>query len=85
MYVVSRNGVIKKTVYDILATKVSAMETKLPSTSGLVAKTQYVSDKKNLEKKIMTRRCITLIAWSIRINTTQKFQRLKTRHLVLLV
>ena len=62
MYVVSRNGVIKKTVYDILATKVSAMETKLPSTNWLVAKTQYVSDKKNLEKKIMTRRCITLIA-----------------------
>ena len=32
--------------------KINASDTKLPSTSELVAKTQYNSDKQNLEKKI---------------------------------
>ena len=32
--------------------KVNAIDTKIPSTSGLVTKTQYDSDKQGLEKKI---------------------------------
>ena len=31
--------------------KVNAIDTKVPSTSGLVTKTQYYSEKKDLEKK----------------------------------
>lgn len=43
---------VKKTVYDQLVTKVNAIATKLPSTSGLVSKIQFDSEKWNLEKKI---------------------------------
>ena len=35
------NNVVKKTVYDKLVTKISAIDTKIPSTSGLVFKTQH--------------------------------------------
>ena len=43
---------VKKTVHDQLVTKVNAIDTKLPSTSGLISKTQFDSEKWNLEKKI---------------------------------
>ena len=39
------NGVVKKTVYDDLVIKVNAKDTKIPSTSGLITKTQYGSHK----------------------------------------
>ena len=42
----------KKIVYDMLATKVNAVDTKILSTSGVLTKTQYNSDKQGLEKKI---------------------------------
>ena len=35
------NNVVKKTVYDKLVTKINAIDTKIPSTSGLVFKTQH--------------------------------------------
>lgn len=47
----------KKTVHDTLATSVSAnllkintIDTKVPSSNGLLSKTQYDSEIKNLEK-----------------------------------
>ena len=46
------NGTVKKAEYDKLATRVNAIVTKIPSTSGLVTKTQYDSDKQGLKKKI---------------------------------
>ena len=46
------NDVIKKTVYNQLVTKVNAIDTKIPSTSGLFTETQYNSNKQSLEKKI---------------------------------
>ena len=49
---VVNNEVVKKTVCDKLAAKVNAINTKTPSTIGLVAKTQYNLDKQGLEKKI---------------------------------
>ena len=36
---------VKKTVHDQLVTKVNAIDTKLPSTSGLISKTQFDSEK----------------------------------------
>ena len=44
--------VVKKTVYNQLVTKANAIDTKIPSTSELVTKTQYDSDKQDLEKRI---------------------------------
>ena len=46
------NGVVKKTLYNQLVTKVNAIDTKTPSTSRLVTKRRYDSDKQALEKKI---------------------------------
>ena len=43
------NDVVKRTAYDKLVTKSNAI---IPSTSELVTKTQYHSDKQGLEKKI---------------------------------
>ena len=45
------NDVIKKPVYDRLVIKVNAIDNKIPSTSGLVTKIQYDSNKQDLEKK----------------------------------
>ena len=42
----------KKTVYDKVVIKVKAVDTKIPSTYGLVTKTRYDLDKHGLEKKI---------------------------------
>ena len=41
-----------KKLYNLVVTKVNAIGTKVPSTSGLVLKPQYSSDNQNLEKKI---------------------------------
>ena len=41
----------KKTLYDKLVNKVNAIDTKMPSTSELVTKTQHNLDKQGLEKK----------------------------------
>ena len=45
------NDVIKKPVYDRLVIKVNAIDNKIPSTSGLVTKILYDSNKQDLEKK----------------------------------
>ena len=39
------NDVVKKTVNDHLVTKVNAIDTEIPSTSELVTKTEYDSDR----------------------------------------
>ena len=44
------NDAVKNTVHDTIAAKVNAINK--PSTSGLVPKTQYNSNKQSLEKKI---------------------------------
>ena len=44
---VVNNEVVKKTVYDKLVAKVSAIDT-----SGFVLKKQYTTDKSGLEKKV---------------------------------
>ena len=44
--------VVKKTVYNQLVSKANAIDTKIPSTSELVTKTQYDLDKQDLEKRI---------------------------------
>ena len=55
------SGVLKKTVYNLLVTKVYANDTKIPRTRRLVIKVQYDSDKKVLERKIADGRfCILL-------------------------
>ena len=48
---VVNNNVVKKAMYDKLVIKVNAVNTKIPSTSGLVTKTQYNSGKQSFEKK----------------------------------
>ena len=39
-------------MYNQLVSKANAIDTKIPSTSELVTKTQYDSDKQDLEKRI---------------------------------
>ena len=46
------NDIVKNTVYDKLVFKVNAFNTKIPSTSESVTKTQYDLEKQGLEKKI---------------------------------
>ena len=46
------NNVVKKAVYHNLVTEVNAIDTKTPTTIGLVTKTQCDSDKQGLEKVI---------------------------------
>ena len=46
------NDACQKTEHDKLVTKINAFDTKIPSTSGLVTKTQYDSGKQGPEKKI---------------------------------
>ena len=46
------NNVVRKAVYDNLVTEVNAIDTKTPTTIGLVTKTQCDSDKKDLERVI---------------------------------
>lgn len=48
----ANNDVAKKKQWMINWSKVNAFDTKVPSTSGLVFKTQYDSEKQNFEKKI---------------------------------
>lgn len=40
-----------KKLFNKLVTKVNAIDTEIPSTMGLISKTQYDSEKWNLEKK----------------------------------
>ena len=46
------NGVIKKEVSSKLVVKLTDIDTKISSTSGLATKTKYDSDKQGLEKNI---------------------------------
>ena len=46
------DNVVKKSVYNQFVTKLNTTNTKIPSTSELVTKTQYESDKKGLQKRI---------------------------------
>ena len=46
------DNVVKKTAYNQFVTKLNTTNTKIPSTSELVTKTQYDSDKKGLQKRI---------------------------------
>ena len=55
------NGVLKKTVYNLLVTKGYANDTKIPRTRRLVIKVQYDSDKKVLERKIADGRFYILL------------------------
>ena len=48
----------EKAVYNQLVIKVSAFDTKIPTTSGLITKTQYESDKQSLEKKSKFRKMV---------------------------
>ena len=41
------NDVVKKTVHNQSINKINAIDTKIPSVSGLVTKTQYDSDKRS--------------------------------------
>ena len=46
------NGIIKKEVSSKLVVKLTDIDTKISSTSGLATKTKYDSDKQGLEKNI---------------------------------
>ena len=48
----AKNDVVKKDVYDKLATKVNAIPLNDVDTSGFVLKTKYDTDKSELENKI---------------------------------
>ena len=72
------------TVYYKLIIKFYDVDTKTPSTSELVTKTQYDSDRRGLEKKIKNIDKKILVGCSERLIRTQKLQRLETKYLVLL-
>ena len=77
---------IAKDGYDKFIIKVNAIDTKIPSTSRLVTKTQYDSDKEGRDKKIEdVDQKIPITSGVIKkMTTAQKLQRLKTRYLMLL-
>ena len=79
------NNVLKKTVYDKLVINVDAIDTKIPTTSGLVTKTRYDSDKQSLEKNIEDAgKKIPYTSGLIKkTDCTEKLQRLKIRYLLL--
>ena len=60
---VADNNVIKKAVYDKLIAKASIIDTKIPSTSRLVSKTKYDSNKESLQQrlKILLKRYLILV------------------------
>lgn len=66
-------------MYVKLVITVSAVDTRITSTSRLVIKTHYDSCKQSYEKKIKE-----FVGWSERLTTTKKIQRLKTIYLELL-
>ena len=78
--------VVKKTVHDKLISKVIATDTEIPSHGALVTKTQYDSDKQDLEKKIMDvdKKLPNTSEQVKRLTATQKLLRLKPRYLVLI-
>ena len=80
------NNNVKKTVYDKLVINVDAIDTKIPTTSGLVTKTRYDSDKQSLEKNIEDAgKKIPYTSGLIKkTDCTEKLQRLKIRYLMLL-
>ena len=45
-------NVVEKVMYNQLVTKISVIDTKIPSTSGLVTKLQYDLDKQGLYENV---------------------------------
>ena len=70
-------------MYDKLVTKLNAIVNKVQSTSGLVFKTYYDSDKQNLEKKIenLNKKILNTRGLIEKLLITQNVQRLKTSNL----
>ena len=61
---------LSKNVCNQLVTKANAIDTQIPSNSGL---------------KMLTKRQLILVGWIKRLITTQKLQRSKTRYYYLLL
>ena len=69
-----------------MATKVNAIDTKIPSSTRLVTKTLYDSDKQGLEKNLEdVDKKIRNTSGLVKKTDNQKLHRLKTRYLLLLV
>ena len=70
-------------MYDKLVTEVNAIVNKVLSTSGLVSKTYYDSDKQNFEKKIenLNKKILNTRGLIEKLLITQNVQRLKTSNL----
>ena len=70
-------------MYDKLVTKLNAIVNKVQSTSGLVSKTYYDSDKQNFEKKIenLNKKILNTRGLIEKLLITQNVQRLKTSNL----
>ena len=69
------NHNFKEAAYDKLVTNVIAIDTKIPSTSSAVTKTQYEKQIEDVVKKIPR-----VVDFSIRLITTQKSQKLLQLH-----
>ena len=65
------NHSFKEAAYDKLVTNVNAIDTKIPSTSQAVTKTQYEKQIEDIAKRYPA-----VVEFSIRLITTQKLQRL---------
>ena len=76
------NDVVKKTVYDKLVTKVNTI-----NSSKFVLKTQYDTDKLDLEKKSMTltKKYLVLVVLLKNLIIMQKLVKSKAKYLVFLV
>ena len=59
-----------------MVTKINVIDTKKPSTNGLLTEKQYNSDKQGLGNKIKDddKRYLTLVGWSKQLITTQKYE-----------
>ena len=73
----------KRLVYNQLVTKVNAIDTKIPGTSGLITKAQDDPEKQNF-RKMFSKRYLLLGGLFIRLTTKQTLQKFKKIYLVLL-
>ena len=81
------NGVAKKIVYNKLNAKVNSLEKNITDASTLIQSNQYNTDKQNLEKNMVMLRTKhqMLLVWQLLLFSIQKFKKLRTKYMMLMV
>ena len=72
------DDVQKKTVFNQLVTNFNTIDTKMPSTSGLITKTQINMILKR-RLRILAKKYLILVGWSRRLIITQKITEIENK------